>query len=482
MQKTAALLFWGCLFAMATATPAQAQLRADVFATGFSQPVAFVQDPTDTATFMVVQQDGRIRVVRNGVVQSAPFLDLTAVVRNSGEQGLLSLVFAPDYAASGRFYVFFINNAGNAVIARFRRSDGSPLQADPSSRFDLEWPGGQRWVVQPFTNHKGGYMAFGPDGFLYLGMGDGGNANDPNHFAQNPISLLGKMLRIDVSVADSDTRGYRVPANNPFSSSPGVLSEIWSFGLRNPWRWSFDNSVLGGTGAMVIADVGQAAWEEINYEPSGRSGRNYGWRNREGAHDHVTSLPPFSQPLTDPIFEYSHALGASITGGFVYRGSAIGFPFRGRYVFGDFVSSRIWSIALTINVSTGEATASDFREHTSELGAGASSPASFGEDANGELYVVSYGGTIYRLNAATAPPVIVDVKKRPAGVAPIGFAIPRASPGGSSAPPSGRAAPLVVVAPADEEPPPAQDDPTTKLLLMIWGPMLAAEIWRRAWR
>ena len=295
---------------------------------------------------VIVQQNGRVRVLKSGVLQSADFLDLTAVVRNSGEQGLLCLVFAPDYATSGRMWVNFVNNAGNIVIARFNRSTSDPLRANPSSRFDLLWPGGQRWITQQFTNHKGGNLIFGPDGFLYIGMGDGGSADDPFHEAQNPQSLLGKMLRIDVSVADSDTTGYRVPASNPFVGRAGVLTEIWSFGLRNPWRFSFDSVTHGGTGAMVIGDVGQNGFEEINYEPAGRGGRYYGWRNREGAHDHITSPPPFSQPLTDPIFEYGRSVGQSVTGGFVYRGGELGFNYRGRYFFADFMNSKIWSLKV----------------------------------------------------------------------------------------------------------------------------------------
>jgi glucose/arabinose dehydrogenase len=430
------------------ATPAFAQLRAEPAATGFSQAVAMIQDPSDASVHVVVQQDGRIRALRNFVMQTDDFLDLRSVVLNSGEQGLLGLAFAPDYASSGRVFVNFVNLSGNTVIARFNRSASNPLRADPASRFDLRWPNGDRFIAQPFGNHNGGHLAFGPDGFLYLGMGDGGSGNDPFHLAQDPQSLLGKFLRIHVNVPDSDPEGYNVPGSNPFVGQPGVLGEIWSFGLRNPWRWSFDNWRRGGTGALVIGDVGQNAFEEIDYEPSGRGGRNYGWRNREGAHNHVTSLPPFSQPLIDPIFEYPHATGRSISGGYVYRGSALGTTFRGRYFFADFIRSRVWSLRLTVNAMTGEATASDLIEHTVELGAAASaSPAAFGEDASGELYVVSYSGTLFRI--LSPGPVSMGGRRRPANVDPTGFAVPRspANPAPSTSTPEPAAKVAIVPKP-----------------------------------
>jgi glucose/arabinose dehydrogenase len=408
---------------------AAAQLRAEPVASGFTQPVAFVQDPSDPTVQVVVQQDGRIRVLKDGLLQAADYLDLHAVVLNSGEQGLLGFAFAPNYASSGRVFVNFINLSGHTVVARFVRSAANPLRADPATRFDFLWPGGQRFIAQPFANHNGGNLAFGPDGFLYIGMGDGGAGDDPFHHAQNPQSLLGKMLRIDVSVPDADVEGYNVPATNPFAGAAGVLPEIWSFGLRNPWRWSFDNPARGGTGALVIGDVGQGAWEEVDYEPPGRGGRNYGWRNREGAHNHVTSLPAFFQPLTDPVHEYNHSQGSSITGGFVYRGSALGLSFRGRYFFADFVASRVWSIRLTVNASTGEATAGDLIEHTSELGTAARNVASFGEDTSGELYIVSYAGAVSRLASTVQLPS--SGRRRPASSPVLGIAVPRGS-GGST--------------------------------------------------
>ena len=306
---------------------------------------------------------------------------------------------------SGRFFVNFTNPAGDTVVARYRRL-ADPLIADADSRFDLRWngAGGAAFIAQPFANHNGGNLAFGPDGFLYIGLGDGGSGNDPAHRAQNPAELLGKMLRIDVNVPDAHPIGYQIPADNPFARAgpAGVRAEIWAFGLRNPWRYSFDDPSRGGSGALLIGDVGQDRWEEVDYEPANRGGRNYGWRNREGAHNNVTSQPPAYLPLTDPIHEYDHSAGASITGGFVYRGRALGAAYRGRYFFAD-LNGRVWSIALSVDGS-GEARASDLTEHTSELGglARLGNISSFGVDSDGELYIVSYSnGTILKV---TGPP------------------------------------------------------------------------------
>jgi len=383
---------------------AQSNVRAVVYAGGFAAPLNIVQDPTNRSVQFVVEQAGRIRAIRAGAVVPGEFLNLSNTIRSGGEQGLLGLAFAPDYASSGRFYVNFTNRDGHTVIARFRRSS-DPFVADPASRFDLKL-GGNPLVFQPFANHNGGNLTFGPDGFLYIGLGDGGASNDPAHRAQNPGEFLGKMLRIDVNVPDSDNLGYRVPADNPFVSSgpAGTRPEIWDFGLRNPWRYTFDDPTLGGTGALVIGDVGQDQWEEVDYEPPRKGGRNYGWRNREGAHNNVTALPPAFQPLIEPIHEYDHRAGGSITGGYIYRGRALGAAFQGRYFFGDFITGRLWSLALSIDAA-GEARASDVREMNAELGVGPVSVSSFGVDAVGELFIVNYGGTILRVvGAPMAPP------------------------------------------------------------------------------
>jgi glucose/arabinose dehydrogenase len=420
------------IIVLLAAAPVLAQLKATLVASGFDRPVGFVQNPADPTMQVVVEQGGRVRVLKNGEVAAGDFLDLRADVVSGGEQGLLGLAVAPDYATSGRVFVCFTNRAGHSVIARFTRAAADPLRLDPASRFDFLWPGGERVIRQPFANHNGGHLAFGPDGFLYAGFGDGGSGDDPLGNAQNPRTLLGKLLRLDVAVSAGDPEGYDVPASNPFAGRQDVLGEIWAIGLRNPWRWNFDDPRYGGTGALVIADVGQDMWEEVDYAPASAGGRNYGWRNREGAHANVTTLPPFSTPLVEPIFEYSHNTGHSITGGFVYRGRGLGDAYRGRYFFGDFVTSRIWSVALAIDPVTREATAGSLVDHTGDLGAASVSPSSFGVDAAGELYLVSYTGAIYRIEpiapvSGGSPPAEPDgnTSKRHATGETHGFAVPR---------------------------------------------------------
>jgi glucose/arabinose dehydrogenase len=400
------IVAFGVSLALVASPGLAQQLHAELVASGLTQPVDFVQDPTQSNVQFIVQQGGLVLVLQNGVVLSQPFLDLSADVSASPVGGLFGLAFTPDSAVSGRFFVNFTDQSGNTVIARFVRSLDNPLVADPASRFDLVWPSGDPFIVQPYGDHNGGDLAFGPDGFLYIALGDGGGVGDPDNRAQNPTTLLGKVLRIDVSVGDSDPTGYSVPVDNPFIGQDGVLPEIWAFGLRNPWRYSFDDPASGGTGALVIADVGESSWEEIDYEPAGQGGRNYGWRNREGAHDFDTSAPPFS-PLTDPTFEYSHAVGHSITGGSVYRGSALDASFLGRYFFADFIKKRVWSLGLIIDPTTGEASAGDLIEHTTELGGPSvvGNVVSFGVDANGELYIVGYSsGEIHRIAAGPGSP------------------------------------------------------------------------------
>ena len=404
VRTTATLLALGGLIAGASgAAWAQTPLRSVIHSSGFEAPLAFVQDPSDRTVQFVVEKGGGIRTVRNGAVLSEPFLDVSSQVSNDFEQGLLGLAFAPDYVTTRRFYINFTNQDGHTVVARFNRSGSDPLVADASSRFDLRWNGADEpaYIARSSPSHNGGHLAFGPDGYLYIGLGDGGGGGDPFNRAQTPSELLGKMLRIDVSVSDEDAIGYRIPSDNPFVSGgpAGTRPEIWSFGLRNPWRYSFDDPSRGGTGALVMADVGQHSWEEVDYEPANRGGRNYGWRYREGAHDYDTSEPPAYFPLVDPVYDYDHSVGQSITGGFVYRGHALGPWYRGRYFFADFILGRVWSIALTVDSGTGEAQASDLVEHTSELGGDAlGSISSFGVDADGEMYLVSLSpGEIFRI-------------------------------------------------------------------------------------
>jgi glucose/arabinose dehydrogenase len=409
MRRGRAIALALCLSCV-VAEKLDAQLRLRTQASGFTSPLAVVQDPADRNTQFVVQQNGRIRVVQLGAVLATDFLDVSGSIVAGGEQGLLGLAFPPDTATSGRFFVNFTNRSGDTVVARFRRS--SPVAADTGSRFDLRWgsANGPAFIAQPFANHNGGHLAFGPDGFLYIGLGDGGSGDDPSHRAQNPQELLGKMLRLDVNVPDADAAGYQVPADNPFlrSGPPSTRPEIWAFGFRNPWRYTFDDPSRGGTGAMLIGDVGQGRWEEVDYEPRGRGGRNYGWRNREGAHDNVTSRPVAFQPLTEPIHEYSHSVGQSITGGYVYRGDRLPANNRGRYFFADFIQGRLFSLALTLDAN-GEARASDVVEHTAELGGFAQlgNISSFGVDADGELLIVSYSlGRVMKLVGPAAAPSV----------------------------------------------------------------------------
>ena len=355
--------------ALSAAVPASArQLASEPVVGGLDLPLSVTQVPNQPNVRIVVEKAGRLRVVQSGALLAEPFLDLMDKVSTDGEKGLLGLAFAPDYAATGRFFVNYIDLNGNTVVSRFSRSAGNPLRADPASEFPLVWSDGQPFIFQPGALHKGGHIAFGPDGMLYIGLGDGATHNDPDHNAQNPALLLGKMLRINVNVPDDDAEGFDVPADNPFVNQQGVRPEIWSFGHRNPWRWTFDDPAHGGTGALIMADVGQDGWEEINYEPAGQSGRNYGWRNREGGRDYITELPAFSEPLVDPALEYTHdvdgtVVRASVTGGVVYRGSALGPRYIGRYFFADFMQSRIWSVRFGVDVG-GMAYSYDLQEHT----------------------------------------------------------------------------------------------------------------------
>jgi glucose/arabinose dehydrogenase len=396
-----------------SAATAHGELRAVVVASGLQHPIAFVQDPSDPTVQFVAQQNGIIRSLRNGLLQSTIFLDISNGVTHAGEMGLLGLAFPPDYATSGRFYVHFNDTAGNIVVARFRRSAQNPNVADRASGRSLRWSTGLPHVVKPFGNHNGGCLRFGPDGYLYVALGDGGGGGDPGNRAQNPNELLGKILRIDVSIPDEHPAGFVVPPDNPLVDGQPVAGrpEIWSIGLRNPWQFSFDDPNLGGTGAMIVGDVGQGAWEEIDYEPAGRGGRNYGWPVREGAHDYDPSRPRAYLPLIDPIHEYDRVAGRSVTGGYVYRGRDT--ALRGRYFFADFITGRVWSVALTVNPTTGEATASGLIDHTAQLGPSViGNVSAFGVDALGDLYVLNYtGGTVVRIESGPTHPTNLRIRR-----------------------------------------------------------------------
>jgi glucose/arabinose dehydrogenase len=395
------------ILALLVPVAVSAQIRSQVIVSGLSQPLALVPDPAVPNVLYIVQQGGLVRVLVDRQLQSDPFADLRARVSTGGERGLLGMAFSPD-VASGRVFFNYTDPNGNTVVSRYRRQPGA-LRVDPASRLDFAWSDGQRSIVQPFSNHNGGHLAFGPDGYLYIGLGDGGSSNDPLNNAQNPGTLLGKILRIDVNVPDADPAGYRVPPDNPFVDNAPIaaLDEIWDFGLRNPWRFSFDDTGPGATGALVIGDVGQGAREEINYEPRGAGGRNYGWRLREGSIA-TPGVPPTSAaftPLVNPIYDYGRTEGRSVTGGYVYRGQALGPAFQGRYFFADYVLSRVWSLRLTIDPVSGEATAADLIEHTSELGGSLGGIASFGRDLQGELYLLTFAGEVRKIvPASVAPP------------------------------------------------------------------------------
>jgi len=322
-------------------------------AKGFDQPL-YVTAPAGDARLFVVEQTGRVKIVKAGRVLAQPFLDLTEKTRAGGERGLLSLAFHPRYATNGYLYVNYTDTHGDTKVERYTVSR-DPDRADTASGNVLFT------VDQPYANHNGGHVLFGPDGALYVGMGDGGAGGDPHDNGQNPRALLGKLLRLDV-----DTVGAR--------------PEIWAMGLRNPWRFAFDG------GLLYIADVGQNKWEEIDVAPANRKGLNYGWNIREGKHDFAPKGRA-SGGLVAPLIEYGHGDGCSITGGFVYRGKAMP-ELAGAYFFSDYCSGWIRSFKM----QGGRAV-----ERTQWQGLSAGNVTSFGLDAAGELYVTTSDGKVFRL-------------------------------------------------------------------------------------
>ncbi len=367
-------------------SPAQAagvNISVDqVVVSGLDHPVYLTHAGDGSDRLFVVEQVGKVRIIQNGTLLSTPFLNITNKVLYGGERGLLSVAFAPDFETSGVFYVDYTRQPdGYTIVARYTASGNV---ADPNSEEIL------LTVPQPYANHNGGLLLFGPnDGYLYIGMGDGGSAGDPQNNAQNTQSLLGKLLRIHVSSAVSP---YTIPPDNPYANSSAGRGEIWDIGLRNPWRYSFDRA----NGDLYIADVGQSSWEEVDFQAAGTgAGLNFGWNCKEGTHDYNFTGACASLNLTDPITEYSHSDGKAITGGYVYRGSL--YPaLEGRYFFADYAYGKIWSMAKTgTNPITWSAP-------TLELSPGFPI-SSFGEDEAGELYVVDYGGSIRRLVDANGP-------------------------------------------------------------------------------
>ena len=346
---------------------------------GLDQPLDVVHTGDGSGRLFVVERPGRIRIIRDGQLLPTPFLDITGrVLSASTEQGLLSVAFPQDYASQGHFYVDYTDLLGDTVIARYAVT-ADPNVADPNSEQIV------LTVDQPYANHNGGQLAFGPnDGYLYIGMGDGGGGGDPNNNAQNPASLLGKLLRIDVETGSPLT--YTVPATNPFTQTVSYRPEIWALGLRNPWRFSFDRQ----TGDLYIGDVGQNLYEEVDFQPaSSPGGENYGWNIMEGLHCYGASSCN-GAGLTLPILEYPHAQGdCSVTGGAVYRGSA--YPMmNGMYVYADFCTGRIWG--LRNDGSTWQSTL--LLDTPFQI-------TSFGEDEIGNVWLTRYAGApdgaIYRL-------------------------------------------------------------------------------------
>lgn len=355
--------------------PAATGLVLETVATGFDFPLLLTA-PAGDARLFVVEKNGRIKVVKDGLVLSAPFLDVGALISRGSEQGLLGLAFSPDYVTSGRFFISYTNTDGDNVLASYTVSSGDPDRADAASAVI------RLTVPQPYDNHNGGHITFGPDGFLYMGIGDGGSGGDPDGHGQDRSELLGSLLRLDVSGAS----GYAVPAGNPLVGVAGTRGELWNWGLRNPWRFSFDRS----TGDLYIADVGQDSREEVDVSTAASGagrGLNYGWSIMEGSRCYSASTCDMTG-LTLPVTEYTHEDGCSITGGFVYRGSAIP-DLAGTYFYGDYCGGWVRSFRYS-GGSAAEAT-----QWPSLAPGGAIT--SFGEDAMGELYVLSGGGGVYRI-------------------------------------------------------------------------------------
>jgi glucose/arabinose dehydrogenase len=345
----------------------------------FRQPVQVVQPPRSDALF-VVEKAGRIRVVEGGEIRARPFLDIHRRVEDrgeGGEQGLLSVAFAPDYPESGRFYVAYTDRRDDLRVVEYRRSSAADHLANRFSAREVIT------IPQPTTKHHGGMLLFGPGGHLYVGSGDGGPSGDPDGSAQNPASLLGKILRIDPEPAGG--RPYSIPRDNPFVGRPG-RDEVYAYGLRNPWRFSFDRA----TGALAIGDVGNDRFEEIDYVPAGKGrGANFGWAAYEGFARFRGGVPKGKTVL--PVLAYPHGPGCAVTGGYVVRDPSLtrlaGREIVGRYVFGDFCSGRIFSFRPRPRKAIQER----------RLRFKIPSLTSFGEDSQGRIYIVSQRGPVWRL-------------------------------------------------------------------------------------
>ncbi len=373
------LLFTLCfLGTLAPCSSAQVPLDTETIATGMGAPLLVTFAPGDAERVFVVNQNGKIHLIKNDVLLSQPFLDITALTGRFGERGLLGLAFHPQYATNGWFFINYTDASGDTQVVRYTVSS-NPDVADSASATPI------LTLAQPFSNHNGGCIRFGPDGYLYIATGDGGSGGDPGNRAQNGQVLLGKMLRLDVDHG----LPYTIPPTNPFVQDPAVRDEIWALGLRNPWRFNFDPL----TGDMYIADVGQNQWEYVHFEPAGDpGGRNYGWRIVEGSHCFNPSVGCNMTGLEMPIYEYGHAgspFHCGIIGAEVYRGRSMA-SMHGRFFFSDICSTQLWSFRYTPGIGV-----QDFVDHTAESGIHGSG-TSLGVDFDGELYICR-GSTVERV-------------------------------------------------------------------------------------
>ena len=374
-------------FSLFTSIYGQNKIDLNLVASGFSIPVDIAFDHNNN--LFVVEKQGRVILVKNG--EKTTFLDITDRVNSSAnERGLLGLTFHPEYESNGYFYVNYSGPSGETTISRFHVSTTNPELGDPASEKII------LTVAQPFNNHNGGDLNFGPDGYLYIGMGDGGLGGDPGNRSQNPQNRLGKMLRIDIN---TETESYLLPSDNPFIHTTDTLPEIWAFGLRNPWRFSFDAL----SGDMWIADVGQNKWEEIDFEAAGnKGGINYGWRCFEGLVKYDFSQCDESNKTVPPILVYANnpsGEGCSITGGFVYRGNDLPY-LQTYYIYGDFCSGKVWRLKKN---ACGEYINEKIYQHSSN------SISTFGQDKQGEIFMASMGdGKIYKLAAKCTIAASVD--------------------------------------------------------------------------
>jgi len=357
--------------------PSTVSVGFDEVATVPGRPLAITNAGDGSGRLFVAEQGGRVYAFERGALVPTPFLDISGGVSVGGEQGLLGLAFHPDFPTDNRVFVDYTDVAGNTVVASFAVDPAVPGMVQPGSEEKI------LGADQPYANHNGGAIAFGPDGYLYIALGDGGSGGDPQGNGQRLSTLLGKILRIDVD-ARSEGQSYAIPDTNPFAGTSGTRGEIWLLGLRNPFRFSFDRA----TGDLWIGDVGQNAWEEIDVARAGVGGLNFGWRTMEGTHCFSPGTGCATDGLTLPVLEYPHDLGCAVIGGNVYRGDA--YPIlRGGYLFSDECTGTAWAL---------DAGAAGMQTPI-QVGKAPDGIAGYGEDEAGELYAASLGGTIYRISA-----------------------------------------------------------------------------------